>query len=141
MPATKHKHPTTTTPAFDDYPPAELTEPTNGDTPEPTPAEAAGPAPPAEETPDLAEIPFRGTTFTLPKSRDEWNTDAYLEWMEAVAQNLYPPYIRAAKLLLGPTQWAQLQSMGSAGRPAAVRKDFDEFLAVFLPVTLNECVG
>jgi hypothetical protein len=92
---------------------------------EPTPA----------ETPEVVEITFRATTFTIPKDRDKWNTEGYLALMEAVEQNAYAPYMRAAKKLLGPNQWARLQTLGD------VRADFDEFLALFLPASLEECVG
>jgi hypothetical protein len=100
--------------------------------PDPDPA-AADPTPPA--IPELVEIGFRGETFTIPKDRDEWDTEGYLQFLQAWETNKYQPWLLAAKLLLGPGQWAKLLTLG------AKRKDFDDFLTEFIPASTEKCEG
>jgi hypothetical protein len=77
---------------------------------------------------EMAEIPFRGRTFTIPVDMDEWETEACL----AMGQS---DYVLAAKILLGTGQWALLQSLGSK------RKDIREFLLSFATVVEKDCRG
>lgn len=89
-----------------------------------TTAEATDTEAPAIE---LVTIPFRGKTFTIPKDMDEWDTEACLAFSR---QEL----LLAAKMLLGPAQWALLQSVGSK------RKDTLAFLAVLGPAINKHCI-
>jgi hypothetical protein len=113
----------------------------------PNPKKKLDPGPDAPEAdagpaiPELVEIGFRDETFTIPKHRDYWDTEGYLEWMEALEANKYPQWIRAARTLLGPAQWATLSTLGSEGRPRAIRKDFDDFLSLFIPASAEKCEG
>lgn len=109
-------------------------------TPDAPDAEAAEAAE-APVLPEIVEIGFRGETFIIPKNRDYWVTQGYLEWYEALETGKYPQWIRAVRTLLGAGQWSKLSAMGSEGRPEAIRKDFDDFLNEFMPASTEKCEG
>lgn len=67
----------------------------------------------------LVRFDFRGTTFTVPASGDDWDADAWIALLR-------DQYYQVAEYQLSATnQWAKLK------RLAPTRKDVNEFLVVF----------
>lgn len=77
---------------------------------------------------EMVEFDFRGTTFSIPKDRDEWDTEAFI----AISRG--EPYI-SLQLILGAEQWAKLRRIGSS------RKVTKEFSELFGEVAARECIN
>lgn len=78
----------------------------------------------------FVEIPFRGMTFVIPRSRDDWSTEG-LAYLSEGKFNLFTKYtLELAK----PGQWALVTKL------CPRRKDFREFFAAFGSAT-EECIG
>ena len=85
---------------------------------------------PADEVIGLVDIPFRGHTFVVPKSRDDWPT-AGLAFMSEGKYNLF---VKSMLDIAAPRQWTQLCEI------CPRRRDFTEFWVTFAKVTREDCV-
>jgi hypothetical protein len=74
-------------------------------------------APPKDD--GLVRFQFRGTEFTIPRSGDDWDADAWI----ALLRNQY--YQVAQYQLAATNQWAALK------RLAPTKKDINQFLIAF----------
>ena len=103
----------------------------------------AKPKPKPEPTPEVddeeepsgtVEMQFRGKTFTIPRSVDDWPTVAYLARLKATTSNLLLDWMTFVELILGEKQWQQL-TLSTAARSG----DFGEFVDLFGTTVAAEC--
>lgn len=84
-----------------------------------TPTSDTEPENTAAPVEDMVPIAFRGVTFLVPKSGDDWDTDAWIAVLRS-------QYYQVAQFQLSATkQWAVLKQL------APTRGDMNEFLKVF----------
>lgn len=89
----------------------------------------------SEKSPDKdVKVEFRGQTFTIPRDVDDWPTTAWIARLEASTSGKTLDWLRFVELLFGPAQWQKLSLA------APTRGDFVEFLDLFTPTVLKECV-
>lgn len=79
----------------------------------------------------LAEIPFRGVTFVVPKNRDDWSTEA-LAWLAEEKYNLFVKYTLE---IARQGQWDTLCTL------CPRRRDFADFFVLFGKTIKEECFG
>ena len=92
--------------------------------------EEAGEAEEAEpDEVELVEFEFRGNTYVIPKSRDDWST-AGLAWL---AKGEYAAFVEETLEIAKPGQWRKVCAL------CPRRHDFREFFAAFSAVAREEC--
>lgn len=80
----------------------------------------------------VVEIPCGDYTFTVPKSRDDWNTRAIMAFTRA---RTLPNQIDGIEQQLGPTQFRLL-----VDKAAPTAGAFRRFVDLFFETVKNECV-
>ena len=79
---------------------------------------------------EYVDIPFRGHTFVVPRSRDDWST----EGLAYLGEGAYHLFIKYNLELARPGQWEQLVQL------APTRRDRNEFFEVHNKIVREECV-
>lgn len=79
-------------------------------------------------------VEFNGSTFTIPRSADDWPTVAWLARLEAESTRLTRDWLRFVELLLGQKQWDHLVKVA-----ATRRADLTSFVDALVDAILKEC--
>ncbi|MGV0793017.1 hypothetical protein [Mycolicibacterium sp. XJ1819] len=82
-----------------------------------------------EDQVEFVKIPFKGVTFVIPRSRDDWSIEA-LAWLSEGKNNLFVKYTLE---IARPGQWEALVAL------CPRRRDFGKFYAAFAKAT-QDCV-